>query len=99
MAKKSDADLLLKLSGGSTPDGFYCLKNFLYSAISYELLFAEYKKKCARQGHRDSPVIVALWEGYFSLLQNSEERAKQLRDRGQLLFAFAGTTVLQGGAS
>jgi hypothetical protein len=46
----------------------------------------------------NTPASQALWNGYWQLRQEVLRCVSIARDRGQILFAFSGTTVLQGGA-
>lgn len=41
-----------------------------------------------------SPLIDALWAGYYALHDEASRCADAVLDRGQLLFAFEGTTLL-----
>jgi len=40
----------------------------------------------------------ALWDGQWALMQDAERCACEARERGQLLFCWAGTTVRGGSA-
>jgi len=98
MAKKSDAATLQTLSYRDTPVGYINLVVFLESALCAEQLRAEYEKKATKGRHR-TPVGIALFQGFWELNAKAKEYAQRLTERGQLLFAFPGTTVLQGGAA
>ena len=96
MARKSDVELVHGI--GSTPVGLIHLVVFLEAAINSELLRAAYIKSI--KGSRDkTPYAKALFDGYWTLRNKAREQAFDLTRRGQLLFAFPGTTVLQGGAA
>ena len=49
--------------------------------------------------HHAEGVFDALCAGRFALLYVAHHQAEIVRDYGQLLFAFDGSTVLQGGAA
>ena len=49
--------------------------------------------------HHAEGVFDALCAGRFALLYMAHHQAEIVRDYGQLLFAFDGSTVLQGGAA
>lgn len=49
------------------------------------------------QGRYESPLLDALWAGYNALRQEAARCAEEARLRGQLLYCFEGTTVLEGG--
>lgn len=97
MAKKSDAALLTKLRVEDAPGDLIWLLIFLKSTISGELVLAKYHQLSVIR--QDDPIGEALWAGYFALYEKAESALKDLTTRGLLLFAHAGTTVLQGGAA
>jgi hypothetical protein len=43
---------------------------------------------------KTTPLLDALWEGAFSLKREAIQEFRQAKDRGQLLFCHAGTTIL-----
>ena len=99
MAKKTDAALLLKLRAIEHPQRIWVF-SFLQSAISAEVVEAQYiaaSRKTGFSGH--SAVANALWNAYVALRDDAAQYIKHARDDGELLFAFAGTTVLEGGAA
>lgn len=51
------------------------------------------------QGRYESPLLDALWAGYNALRLEADRCAKEARQRGQLLYCFEGTTVLEGCAA
>lgn len=57
------------------------------------------KKNARRGGRPDTLLIDALWEGFCALSDQACAEAKAVLTRGQLLFAFEGATVLEGGAA
>ena len=100
MASKSEAALLLKLRGTNSPSLIW-VQCFLQSAISAELLQKEHEKKSWVNGifRGDTPACQALWNAYCALCDDASLCIREARKNGQLLFAHADTTVLQGGAA
>ncbi len=66
---------------------------------SRDAIYAHYSKLCVQQTNRflDSrqKLIDALWHGFFALHTECKQHAERVRERGQLLFAWEATTVLQ----
>lgn len=58
------------------------------------LLAMRYKRK-----KHDTPEYKALWDGCWELGQQAAKQVAMAKDRGQLLFCFPGTTVLQQGGA
>lgn len=48
---------------------------------------------------KPGPERDALWHGYYAMKQKAKEHAIDLRNRGGLLFAWAGTKALNRGAA
>lgn len=71
------------------------VKSFLESTGHAELLYAEFAKPKKRTTAKSQALHDALWNGYYKLKTDAEDCANKLTERGQLLFAFPGTTVLQ----
>lgn len=95
MAKKTDAALLTKLRCSNLPSEVFYAGMFLESAICSEVLKAQWQKTNLKHG----ALSEALFNGWWTLRAKADEFAVTAKERGQLLFAFAGTTVLEGGAA
>lgn len=93
MRKKTDANLLTKLRTSELPMQAMYAGMFLEAAISSELLKAKWL--AAKQ----SPMADALFNGYWALHGRANDMARSAKENGQLLFAWAGTTALDGGAA
>jgi hypothetical protein len=97
MARKSDVKLVQGI--GKQSGELIHLVVFLECAIASEVLHAAYLKLLKIGKGKQTAYATALYEGYWALRQKAGEQANFLKNRGQLLFAFPGTTVLQGGAA
>lgn len=93
--RKTDAALLTKLRCSSLPMEVMYAGMFLESAISSEVLKVQWHKTCLKE----NALSEVLFNGWWSLKTQADDLAAMARERGQLLFAFAGTTVLEGGAA
>lgn len=74
---------------------FIFLICFLDAARNADILDNHWKKLLSRST-KPSPFKDAVFEGYIALTHEAERCARKLTERGQLLFAFQGTTVLRG---
>ena len=97
MARKSDVELVQGL--GKQPGELIHLVVFLESAIASEVLHAAYLKLLMNRKGESTAYGNALYEGYWALCSQAREQATFLKNRGQLLFAFPGSAVFQGGAA
>ena len=77
---------------------FIFLICFLDAARNADILNKHWLKLLSRST-KASPFKDAVFEGYIALSQEADRCARKLTERGQLLFAFQGTTVLQGCAA
>jgi hypothetical protein len=71
------------------------VKLFLEAMRSADLLLALRNKR----KNPNSKEADALWDGHWHCLQRANEMLKHAINQGQLLFAFQGTTVLNGGTA
>lgn len=77
---------------------FIFLICFIEAERSAAILYKHWRGLRSRST-KHSPLKDAIFEGYIALDGEARSCAKQLTERGQLLFAFPGTTVLQGCAA
>lgn len=59
----------------------------------------KHRKALARRSKKSTPLQAALWDGLVALHKETNACAHELTKRGHLLFAFPGTTALQGCAA
>lgn len=82
---------------------FIFIKCLLKTQRAYVQLDAHRTSMVRRNAKRgcmhNTPLTDALWEALCALLAQAGMEAKAVRERGHLLFAWEGTTVLQGGAA
>jgi hypothetical protein len=75
-------------------------RKYIYVRLALEfqrdaaVLFKLYKRRA--DGGRDRR---SLWNGHYLLDSEASRCVRAAIERGQLLFCFEGTTVLQGGAA
>lgn len=95
MATKSEENLLLTLRQLDIPRCALYAGLYILCAISSEILKAEWQKKCLKPSVKSE----ALFNGWWALRCDADYHAQTAREHGQLLFAHAGSTLLQGGAA
>jgi len=59
----------------------------------------KHRNALVRRSKKSTPLQAALWDGLFALHKETNACARELTQRGQLLFAFPGTTALEGCAA
>jgi hypothetical protein len=69
---------------------------FLEAESSAKTLSNQRNTIYRRNRYKDTTYTDALWRGYCALNDQARNYARQLTEDGKLLFAFAGTTALQG---
>lgn len=88
----------LQLGESTTNNGRHIhLCCFLEAQRHSEVLLRQWHKLTGKTS-QSAALKRATWEGYWALKTEAERCADKLTKRGQLLFAFPGTTALQGGA-
>jgi hypothetical protein len=72
---------------------FIFLRCYLKRSINAELLKAEYERRRRQTSGKSHALSDAMWDGYRNVLDDAERCFYELTQRGQLLFAFHGTTL------
>jgi hypothetical protein len=81
-------------------DQFLYVKLALQADKNADTLLENYGQKLRRRIRRGistsktTPLLDALWDGFCSLKQDAVAKTTLAKNRGQLLFCHAGTTIL-----
>lgn len=75
------------------------VKRFLAVRNSAEILEKEALDRRHAKTQKTQALREALWDGSHELRDEARRCLREAINRGQLLFAFDGTTVLEGGAA
>lgn len=90
---------LRQMDANTRKTEFSFIISLLEHQCAIEVLSQQRSKLLARQKWADSRLTNALYLGMYVIEDKVDQFAKNIRDFGQLPFAFEGTTVLQGGAA
>lgn len=72
---------------------------FLKARHNADILQKEAVNRFSAKSLKSQALGDAMWAGSHELRNEARTCLRELMNRGQLLFAFPGTTVLQGGAA
>lgn len=96
-AEQQQAAQLLDAQARRT--SYIFVSNFLEHQRNAEILRRESRTRMQAKTAATLAFGWALWDGSYALEKEAARFLREVMERGQLLFAFDGTTVLQGGAA